>query len=223
MSHPIIRDYLRISTKADSHGPADVELLTRFVNSRDETAFELLVWRHAALIQRVCRSVLGDYHAAEDAAQATFLILARKAHTFSGRGSAVGWLYRIARRVAFRLAKERALSPIASNSLDRVPIAQQAASASPDEVEALCLEVDCLPSGTRFRSYSASSRGLLIRKHSPHWLAYRYDCRPSGGPRTCWLAAYPAKGWVWRQLFSLYQPVILWAARHRRLLRSPFV
>ena len=46
------------------------ELLARFAQSRDETAFELLVWRHAALVQRICRSVLKDHHASEDAAQA---------------------------------------------------------------------------------------------------------------------------------------------------------
>jgi DNA-directed RNA polymerase specialized sigma24 family protein len=106
MSHLILRNYLRLAA-AGPTGPADTDLLARFAESRDEAAFELIVWRHAGLVQRVCRGVLGDHHAAEDAAQAAFLILARKAHTFAGHRSVVGWLYRIARQVAIRMAKDR--------------------------------------------------------------------------------------------------------------------
>ena len=104
MSQPAIRTILRTAGST----AADADLLAQFAATRDESAFELLVWRHAALVQRVCRAVLRDHHAAEDAAQATFLVLARKPHTFAGRGSVVGWLYRIARRVAVRLAKQQA-------------------------------------------------------------------------------------------------------------------
>jgi RNA polymerase sigma factor (sigma-70 family) len=145
MSHAAIRDYLRAAVGVNPGGPADVELLARFAASRDESAFELLVWRHAALVQRVCRAVLRDHHAAEDAAQAAFLVLARKAHTFTGRGSVVGWLYRVARRIAIRLAKDRARRPTSSAELDRVPDAAAESEASPDEVAAICAEVDRLP------------------------------------------------------------------------------
>jgi DNA-directed RNA polymerase specialized sigma24 family protein len=75
---PAIRDYFRAATGDAS----DAALLERFAAARDESAFELLVWRHAALVQRVCRGVLHDHHAAEDAAQATFLVLGRS----SGHG-----------------------------------------------------------------------------------------------------------------------------------------
>src|SRR5438874_11698755 len=114
MSQHAIRDYLRAAVGVEAGGAADAELLARFAATRDESAFELLVWRHAALVQRVCRAVLRDRHAAEDAAQATFLALARKARTFAGRGSVVGWLYRVARRAALRLARERARRPASS-------------------------------------------------------------------------------------------------------------
>jgi RNA polymerase sigma factor (sigma-70 family) len=145
MGHHAIRDFLRGVGGSDLAGTADAELLARFAESRDESAFELLVWRHAAMVQRVCRAVLGDYHAAEDAAQAAFLVLARKAHTFSGRGSVVGWLYQVARRIAVRLASHRARQSLNSAELDRIPEAKPDPQASPDEIAALCAEVDQLP------------------------------------------------------------------------------
>jgi len=126
-------------------GAADAELLARFAASRDESAFELLVWRHAAFVQRVCKSVLRDHHAAEDAAQATFLVLARKAHTFSGRGSVVGWLYKIARRIALRAAKDCSRRATATANLDRLPGAHLESPHDLDEIAALCTEVDRLP------------------------------------------------------------------------------
>ncbi|MBX9581417.1 MAG: RNA polymerase sigma factor, partial [Gemmataceae bacterium] len=140
-----VRDYLR-AVAADPAGAADAELLARFTGSGDEAAFELLVWRHAALVRRVCRSVLRDHHAAEDAAQAAFLVLARKARTFAGRGAVVGWLYRVARRAAVRLARQRVRLPgplphpdrlAAADTLDTADAAEQAAR--------LWAEVDRLP------------------------------------------------------------------------------
>jgi RNA polymerase sigma factor (sigma-70 family) len=89
-------------------GPADAELLARFVRSRDEAAFELLIWRHGTMVHNVCRRVLRDAHAAEDAFQATFLVLVRKAGSIGRRDSLAGWLYRVAYRVALR-ARSRAV------------------------------------------------------------------------------------------------------------------
>jgi RNA polymerase sigma factor (sigma-70 family) len=83
-------------------GADDAELLDRFVRRRDETAFELLVWRHGTMVYNVCRRVLRDAHAAEDAFQATFLVLVRKAASVGRREALAGWLYRVAYRVALR-------------------------------------------------------------------------------------------------------------------------
>ena len=145
MARPAIRDYLRAAAGTDPAGAADADLVARFARSRDETAFELLVWRHAGLVHRVCRSVLGDHHAAEDAAQATFLALARKAGTITGRGAVVGWLYRVARRTSVRLARQRARLAEASDHLDRLPAAAPPGGPEPDDVAAVCAEVDRLP------------------------------------------------------------------------------
>jgi RNA polymerase sigma factor (sigma-70 family) len=89
----------------------DAQLLERFVARRDEVAFEVLVGRHGPKVLGVCRRVLRQEQDAEDAFQATFLLLVRKAASI-GRGQAVGpWLYRVAYRVALRakvLADKRA-------------------------------------------------------------------------------------------------------------------
>src|SRR5262249_11714610 len=88
-------------------GVSDAQLLERFSTQRDEAAFELLVWRHGGMVLRTCRRLLRDAHEAEDAFQATFLALARRADSV-GRGSVGGWLYRVAARVALRARTRRA-------------------------------------------------------------------------------------------------------------------
>jgi RNA polymerase sigma factor (sigma-70 family) len=94
-------------------GADDAELLGRFIRDRDEAAFELLVWRHGSLVYSVCRRVLGDAHAAEDAFQATFLVLVRKAASVSRRQALAGWLYRVAYRVALRARARTIPQPMA--------------------------------------------------------------------------------------------------------------
>lgn len=81
---------------------SDTELLERFLAERDEAAFELLVWRHGPMVFAVCRRVLRHTQDAEDASQAAFLLLARKAGEIGRRESVGGWLYTVAYRLALR-------------------------------------------------------------------------------------------------------------------------
>lgn len=80
--------------------PADDELLKRYRSHRDQAAFSLLVKRHAPLVWRVCHGILGHTHDAEDALQATFLVLVRRAGSVRWQRSISAWLYEVSHRVA---------------------------------------------------------------------------------------------------------------------------
>src|SRR5688572_17252429 len=80
-------------------GPTDRALLAAFTDRRDPVAFEALVRRHGPLVLSACRRVLREPADAEDAFQATFLVLYRKAETIRRGQSLAGWLFHVARRV----------------------------------------------------------------------------------------------------------------------------
>src|SRR5437660_285773 len=78
---------------------SDAELLKRFALRHDESAFAALVTRHGPMVFRVCRRVLQEDHGAEDAFQAAFLVLARKAQDIRSADRLAAWLYGVAYRV----------------------------------------------------------------------------------------------------------------------------
>jgi RNA polymerase sigma factor (sigma-70 family) len=128
----------------------DRELLDRFVGSCDEAAFAALLQRHGAMVLAVCRRVLRDPQDAEDACQATFLVLARKAPSIRKRDALGSWLYGVAARVARNLrrgaARRRGLARPAAD----VPQPDAAAALSWREVqEALDEELLRLPESLR--------------------------------------------------------------------------
>src|SRR5262245_31719811 len=90
-----------------AEGQSDEELLRRFVAAREEAAFTALVRRHGPMVLGVCQRVLHNRQDAEDAFQATFLVLARRAPSLREPARLGGWLYVVASRVA-RTARERA-------------------------------------------------------------------------------------------------------------------
>ena len=82
---------------------SDAALLRRYSEDGDSAAFECLLWRHGGLVLGTCERMLRDRHLAEDAYQATFLILARRAGSI--RGVLPAWLHKVARRVCLRIRK----------------------------------------------------------------------------------------------------------------------
>src|SRR5438105_3566403 len=84
----------------------DRELLDSFVRRRDTAAFAALLERHGPMVLGVCRRLLRDSHAAEDAFQATFLVLAQKAADVRRPEALGGWLYSVAGRLARKLRAE---------------------------------------------------------------------------------------------------------------------
>jgi RNA polymerase sigma factor (sigma-70 family) len=123
----------------------DGQLLERFVAGRDEAVFAALVERHGPMVLQICRATLGNDCDAEDAFQATFLVLARRAGSIRRRDSVASWLFGVARRIAARARvdaarrrkHERRAAEMAARSDDR--------QERPDLGPVLCEEVANLP------------------------------------------------------------------------------
>jgi RNA polymerase sigma factor (sigma-70 family) len=103
-----LRKVLEHLLPLDGGGLTDGQLLARFLDSREETAFAVLVRRHGPMVLGVCRRLLGHIQDAEDAFQATFLVLVRKAASVLKREAVGSFLYGVAYRTALR-ARARAM------------------------------------------------------------------------------------------------------------------
>src|SRR5947209_20429021 len=109
---------------------SDSRLLEQFIHRRDEAAFATLMERHGPMVLGVCRRVLHDAQDAEDAFQATFLVLVRRAASIRQRAAVGGWLYQVAYRVALRARARAARRPAHERLSGDVPAAPPAAEAS---------------------------------------------------------------------------------------------
>jgi RNA polymerase sigma factor (sigma-70 family) len=106
-----VRCVLRAVAAPAGGALSDAQLLQRFTASRDEAAFETLLWRHGPMVLGTVRRLLRHRQDAEDAFQATFLVLARKAGAIGKRESVGSWLYKVAYRVALRARARAARLP----------------------------------------------------------------------------------------------------------------
>jgi RNA polymerase sigma-70 factor (ECF subfamily) len=127
-------------------GVADSQLLERFVAHHEESAFSALVQRHGPMVLGVCRRILGQAQDAEDAFQATFLVLVRKAHSIAQKDRLGNWLFGVAVRTASKLKaqeakrREHERRAMAQSSSVTVP-----AGLEPDLVPVLDQEIQQLP------------------------------------------------------------------------------
>ena len=96
------RELTRVFREGTLTGSSDRVLLAQFVDGRDEAAFEALLRRHGPLVLNICRKLLRDCQEVEDAFQATFLVLVRKAGSLTFEGSLAPWISTVAYRIAAR-------------------------------------------------------------------------------------------------------------------------
>src|SRR5215468_8497639 len=135
----------RILPGPGAGGLTDGELLGRFVARRDEAAFEALVHRHGPMVLGLCRRVLRDVHDAEDAFQATFLVLARKAASVVKRESVGCWLYAVAYRTALEASALRSRRRSRERAMKDMPHPQVAPVEAQDWRPLLDRELSGLP------------------------------------------------------------------------------
>ena len=159
----VLRDVQALFTHGAIGHLDDERLLDRFISAHaefSELAFEALIDRHGPMVLRVCREVLRDRHDAEDAFQATFLVLARKAASIRAQTSLASWLHGVARRVASRArsaALRRRLHERRAAELAERPAIE---SRWDDLAEILHEEIDRLPERYRDPLVSCDLEGL---------------------------------------------------------------
>jgi RNA polymerase sigma factor (sigma-70 family) len=107
---------------ATSDEPADDVLLERFTAQREQLAFAALVRRHGPMVLGVCRRVLQHEQDAEDAFQAVFCVLARRAGTIRRRAAVGGWLYAVASRIARKAKTLQVRHRMHASALSDVPV-----------------------------------------------------------------------------------------------------
>ncbi len=104
----VIQQIHRIFGPGSVSGLGEAELLERFVERRDEAAFEAIVTRHGPMVLGVCRRLLDDANDVDDAFQATFLVLVRRAGSIRDGDRLGNWLYGVAHKVASRIRTDAA-------------------------------------------------------------------------------------------------------------------
>jgi RNA polymerase sigma factor (sigma-70 family) len=131
-------------------GMSDCQVLERFVESQDETAFEAILTRHGPMVRRVCQQILFDRHDVDDAVQAVFLVLVRKARIIRVEGSLGPWLYTVAGRVAARARANRRKRLARESFKDNAPEPSYSSTAGASEIPVIIHDELCrLPEGLR--------------------------------------------------------------------------
>ncbi|MGE3821669.1 MAG: RNA polymerase sigma factor, partial [Isosphaeraceae bacterium] len=161
-------------------GLSDAELLQRFLDG-DDAGFRGLVARHGAMVLAVCRDVLRDGHAAEDAFQATFLVLVRKARGLRVQDGLGPWLHGVACRVARHARADAARRHAREGHAAKAPSAFPSPGDTPESAELRGLlheEIDRLPESFRIPLVLCYLQGLT------HEEAARRLRRPVGTVRS---------------------------------------
>jgi RNA polymerase sigma factor (sigma-70 family) len=139
----------------DPSTPNDRDLLRRFIQDADETAFAEIVHRHHQLVMGVCRRVMGNDADVDDAFQATFITLARRPRQVRSTVSLSSWLYTVAWRTSLRLIRQRREYPVESLT-DRADARQS------DPLEQIASAQECLILDEELNDLPARYRDVLV-------------------------------------------------------------
>ncbi|MHC5542050.1 RNA polymerase sigma factor, partial [Singulisphaera rosea] len=142
----VVRQIQRVYHGRTYADRGDADLLDRFASSGDEAAFTTLVERHGTMVLSVCKGVLRDPNDAQDAFQATFLVLVRKARGLQVDGSLGGWLHRVAFRIALQANEDLARRRILERRAVELGVSSgHGSSSTRDDIPVLHEELDRLP------------------------------------------------------------------------------
>jgi RNA polymerase sigma factor (sigma-70 family) len=194
----VIQTLRRATLQQEVVGLTDGQLLECYVSSREEAAFAALVHRHGPMVWGVCRRLLRSHQDAEDAFQATFLVLVRKAASVVPREAVANWLYGVAQQTALkarattakRRAREKEVRAMPERALqppelwgDLQPLLDQELGRLPDKYRSVIVLCDLegktrkeaarhsnLPEGT-VASRLATARAMLAKRLARHRLA----------------------------------------------------
>lgn len=164
---PVLHYLRRIEAEAHERRDTDRNLLARFVRDGDERAFATLLKRHGPLVFGVCRRVLRDRHAAEDAFQATFLLLVRKAASLRQPELLGNWLHGVAYRTALK-ARSRANRFAADALVGDIPAPAADDALWRDLRPVLDRAIDELPAKYRVPFVLCHLQGLTHRQAAQH-------------------------------------------------------
>jgi RNA polymerase sigma factor (sigma-70 family) len=144
---------------------SDDHLLNEYVASRNQESFAVLVRRYGPMVWGVCRRTAGHTHDAEDAFQATFAVLARKASSIRRRHSIGPWLHQVARRFAWRARSTTSRGrPAADLNVSELAARPAADETLPDHYEILDDEIGRLPDSLRLPIVMCYLQGLTNRE-----------------------------------------------------------
>ncbi len=168
-----LRQLNRLFAKGVVAGLSDAQLLERFLTQGDAEAFEALVGRHGPMVLSVCRGILRDPHDAEDAFQATFLVLVKKGGAIRGRDALAGWLHKVAHRVAIQANTAAARRRTLEKRVGQMAVATSTngPDASDDWLPALHEEIARLPEKLRLAVVHCDLEGMTRAQAAAqlHW------------------------------------------------------
>jgi RNA polymerase sigma factor (sigma-70 family) len=132
MASAVVERHSNQGTDAEADEFSDENLLERFLSgegSESQEAFGALVERHGPMVLGICRHILGQHQDAEDAFQATFLVLAQKGSSIRNRRVLAGWLHEVAHRIAVKART----SLVKRRTLERQGLAMSPAASQPND------------------------------------------------------------------------------------------